>query len=400
MTEPSPRPRVLLVDDDRNLLQAVRRHQHRHFDLTLADDPLGVVEKLEESEPFAVAVSDLQMPGMDGIELLRRVQQSCPDTVRIMLTGNADLEAAKRAVNDGHIFRFLTKPCAPEELKEAIEAGVEMHRLVVAERELLEQTLHGAVEVLTESLGLVHPAAFGRAARVRSCVRDLVSSLEMVESWEFEVAAMLSQVGCVSVPPDVLEKAYAGRPLSAAESRMVAKHPEVGSRLIRAIPRLEPIADMIRLQQARFDGRDAPTGVPSGEALPLGARLLKLAIDLDALESRGVCKLEALQQLQARRGEYDPHLLDALAGLERLQPRYEEREVLVKGLCVGMTLAEPVRAESGLLIVAAGQQVTEAMVQRLQNWVASSNSPVQEPIRVRVPVTDDQQRKQQKVAQL
>ena len=88
------------------------------------------------------------MPGMDGIKLLARVKNLYPDTVRIMLTGNADQETAIEAVNCGQIFRFLTKPIPPEALTNSLDLAIREYRLITAEKELLSQTLKGSVNVL------------------------------------------------------------------------------------------------------------------------------------------------------------------------------------------------------------------------------------------------------------
>jgi response regulator RpfG family c-di-GMP phosphodiesterase len=383
VAESARKARVLYVDDDTNLLQAVVRQHRQHFDITTCNEPEQALVKLTEDASFVVVVSDLRMPGMDGIELLRRVGQVRPHVTRIMLTGNADLEAATRAVNDGHVFRFLSKPCGPEDLREAIRAGARICELALAEQDLLERTLRGAVEVLTETLSLVNPAAFGRAARVRQNVSGLVAQLGLSGGWQFEVAAMLSQIGCVTVPANVAEKAFAGEALDGAEQQMFAAHPSVGRQLIRAIPRLEEVAEMIGLQDARFDGKGGQ-GAPAGEAIPIGARLLKVALDLDDRMSRGTAKDVAVEVLCAVEGAYDPAILQALRELQRTWRAPTEREVTVKDLIPGMVIATNLCAQSGLLLVAAGQQVTASLIQRLDNWSRSPTHKIQEPVRVLV----------------
>ncbi|MDH3727971.1 MAG: response regulator, partial [Myxococcales bacterium] len=124
------KPRVLCVDDESNILDGLRRHLRRHFEIHTAPgsrEGLGLMEA--EEEPFVVVVSDLQMPEMNGIDFLKEVRERSPDTTRILLTGNADLSSAVSAVNEGNIFRFLTKPCPNEVLIQAVSAGVEQHRL-------------------------------------------------------------------------------------------------------------------------------------------------------------------------------------------------------------------------------------------------------------------------------
>src|SRR5579872_3708327 len=191
---------ILCVDDEINVLQAFERQFHRRFELFTAQGPERGLEQLEKSGPFAAVVSDLRMPGMDGIEFLRRVREQWPDTVRIMLTGQADMNASIAAVNQGNIFQFLTKPCPADMLGRALETAIEQHRLITSERELLEQTLRGSIGVMSEILSLVHPVAFSRASRVRRYVLHLVKQLKLENGWQYELAAMLSQIGCVAVP--------------------------------------------------------------------------------------------------------------------------------------------------------------------------------------------------------
>src|SRR6184192_4097590 len=102
--------------------------------------------------PYVVVVADMQMPGMNGVQFLTKAEAFSPDTVRIMLTRNADQKTAADAVNQGHVFRFLNKPCSPEQLAVTLTAGLKQYKLITAERELLESTLNGSVKLLTDIL--------------------------------------------------------------------------------------------------------------------------------------------------------------------------------------------------------------------------------------------------------
>jgi DNA-binding NtrC family response regulator len=158
--------RILFVDDEANVLAAIKRQLHKQFALTTLQQPQSALKLIEESGPFAVIVSDMRMPEMDGIRFLVRAREIAPDSVRIMLTGNADQQTAIEAVNEGHIFRFLNKPCDTERLVNALNAGLEQHRLIRAEKDLLSETLNGSVRVLTDVLELANPTVYGRASRV------------------------------------------------------------------------------------------------------------------------------------------------------------------------------------------------------------------------------------------
>jgi DNA-binding NtrC family response regulator len=140
------------VDDEPNVLAAFRRQLRTCFDIETAEGPELGLQTLRENGPFAVVLSDPRMPGMNGPQFLAAVKQLVPDTVRMMLTGQAGLNDAVAAANEGNIFRFLTKPCPQEVLFKALEAALEQYRQVMAERELLEKTLHGVNNVLTEIL--------------------------------------------------------------------------------------------------------------------------------------------------------------------------------------------------------------------------------------------------------
>jgi len=141
--------RVLCVDDEPNVLEGLRRQLCRHFTVATAGGGVAGLEVIERDGPFAVVVSDMRMPGMDGAAFLNRVRERVPDTVRVLLTGRADLDAAVAAVNKGNIFRFLMKPCPSEVLIATLEASAAQYRLVTAERALLEQVLQGSIKALT-----------------------------------------------------------------------------------------------------------------------------------------------------------------------------------------------------------------------------------------------------------
>src|ERR1700686_4919224 len=166
--------KILFVDDEPAALEGYRRLLHRSFDVDTAVGAAEGLEKIAESGPYAVVVSDMRMPEMDGAAFLAMVREVAPDTVRLAITGYADLETAGRAINEGSIFRFLTKPCEKSTLVAALTAAQEQHRLITAEKELLEKTLSGSIHVLTGMLSLVNPAAASRVPGIRLCVDHLV----------------------------------------------------------------------------------------------------------------------------------------------------------------------------------------------------------------------------------
>jgi len=139
--------KVLFVDDEPPVLEGYQRLLRREFEVETAVGGEQGLTSIQGRGPYALVVSDMRMPGMDGVQFLSRVKQLAPDTVRMVLTGQADMTAAMNAVNEGNIFRFLTKPCDKETLSKAITTGFVQYRLVMAEKVLLENTLMGSIKV-------------------------------------------------------------------------------------------------------------------------------------------------------------------------------------------------------------------------------------------------------------
>ncbi|MBN1510940.1 MAG: response regulator [Phycisphaerae bacterium] len=360
--------RVLCVDDEPKVLSAFQRQLYGQFDITTAAGSAEGLEAIRSNGPFAVVVSDLRMPGMDGIQFLREVRKQAPDSVRIMLTGFADMQRTIEAVNEGNIFRFLTKPCEPDALAKALHAGVSQYRLVVAERELLENTLRGAIKILADVLSLTNPVAFGHASRVQRFVSKLCKHMQVERSWQIEIAAMLSQIGCVTVPPATLEKAHRGGKLLAQEMQMIEAHPMVAVELIRNIPRLEEVARIVAYQKKGFDGSGLPRDDMRGADIPLGARLLRAVADHDTLKASGCTDLGALMELRRRSGKYDPDVLRALeAVLDSVDP-FETCEMPLRDVPQHAVLAEDVRTPDGRLLISKGQEVTASVLRLLRNY--------------------------------
>lgn len=368
-TPPEPAlPRVLFIDDEPNVLAGMQRMLRREYEVVVSDSPAAGLRMLEHEGPFAVVVSDMRMPGMDGASLLGLARMRAPDTSRVLLTGHAELEAAIAAVNKGKVLRFLTKPCDPEHLRYALAAAVEQHRLVTSERQLLDQTLRGSVQALTEILALAHPEAFGRARRLRELVQRLSEHARESCGWDVEIAAMLSHIGAIALTAPTAARLYRGEELSEAERAQVARLPLVAERILGNIPRLDQVRAIFRHQNADFDAPAAARGEPAGAELPWGARALHLLVDWDQLEARGLAPEAALRELRLRQGRYDPSALAALEALvaER-NKRYVRRSVMLPELLVGTVVDQDICTRDGKLLVARGQEVSESVLERLHN---------------------------------
>jgi FixJ family two-component response regulator len=360
--------KILFVDDEPAFLTGYELMLRPHFDMDTAIGGERGLDAIRDHGPYAVVVSDMRMPAMSGAQFLARVRQIAPSAIRMILTGNADINAAMDAVNEGNIFRFMAKPCPQDVLAKAINSGLAQNRLITAEKELLENTLMGSIKVLSDVLGAVNPEAFGKSVRITRCVRHLVAKFHIPSSWYFEAAAMLSQLGCIMLDPELIQAAYVDTHLPAESRVRFEAHPNVARDLLANIRRLEPVAWMISQQLIRESPQDGPH-VPELPAslLAIGAKMLRVAVAFDNLRMRGVSNEEAVIRLRYR-SEFDRDLVDALADMKSDESKMELRKVPISMLTVGMILQQNVRNHDGLLVVAKGQEVTRPLLIRLEHF--------------------------------
>jgi response regulator RpfG family c-di-GMP phosphodiesterase len=378
---------VLFVDDEPNALQAFERQLKKRFSIRTAGSALEALALLQEEGPCAVIVSDMRMPGMDGIQLLSRVKDLYPDTVRIMLTGNTDQETAIEAVNSGQIFRFLTKPTTPSTLTTSLDQAIRQYRLITAEKELLNQTLKGSVKVLCELLSIANSTAFSGGYRIKEIVVKVAGKLGLDRIWQYEVAALMSQIGCITIPDDILQKIQAGARLTKKEEAMFRNHPRIGAKLIGKIPRLEHVAAMIGNQMLSWDEYDEEPGVLLTEEEKIGAQILRATIDHDFLLVQGDGHLEALQKMEKRRGAYNPEILKILAENEVSTERVRILTLNFEDIVPGMVADEDILAKNGTVIIPRGQEITWSVIQGLTNFL--EHIGIRDPIRVRLSEATD-----------
>ena len=317
---------------------------------------------------------------MDGVQFFTQAKFISPDSVRILLTGHADLNTAINAINQGDIFRFLTKPCPPEMLADTLEVALEQYQLITAERELLEKTLSKTVQLMTDMLGLSNPTAYGRAIRLRRIVREIVDNTNLTGAWQFELAAMLSQIGCVALPQDLLEKVYTGIPLEKNEESLYGSHPLIGYKLLKNIPRLESIAQMVRDQQREFSSYAEQPYSYKTHDIELGAQILRIATDYDRFTHAGVSHAEAIQNMAPKTRIYDTEIVEALGNKEIFNDTWEVQSVDVRSVRQGMIINEDVYSKDGNLVMSKGMEISSASIETLK--LASYNIGVVEPFRV------------------
>jgi response regulator RpfG family c-di-GMP phosphodiesterase len=304
---------ILFVDDDVRVVSALQRSLHREYEIEIAGSAIDALDAIEQSD-YAVAVSDFQMPDMNGVAFLTRVKQIAPDTVRVLLTGHADVEVAIAAVNEGSVFRFLTKPCPQGVLTRTLDAALTQHRLITAESEALRETLTGTVAVLIEMLNVVQPLAFGAAGLVRRRAKKIAQALQLKNTWELEAAAMLSTIGCVSMSPALLRKYYSGEEFTAEEAASWRSHPQIGRRMLESVPRLKSVATIVERQMEPYQAESVLERGEYSEAF--GAQILRVAQECERWLGAGRSLDSALVHMRAELVSFHPAVLAAMALIE------------------------------------------------------------------------------------
>lgn len=358
-------PRVLCVDDEPRVLEGLTLHLRKDYEVHSASSGDDALRKLRELKRVNVIVSDMRMPGMDGATLLAQVMALYPDITRILLTGEPGREAAVSAVNRGNIFRFLTKPCAPDQLRNAVEAGVIQHRVMVAEKEILQETVLGCIKALTDVLALTSPVAFGRANRVKRTAMAFSAAMGSSEYWQLEAAAMLSQLGYVSLPTELVEKAYYGEALTTDEQTILRGVPEVAIRLLENIPRLEPVLQILNA----LAWSDEQIGRLGDGTIGLATRMLGLTLEYDSYVTQGHSPEVAVQTLRGKAQRYGADLIEKFAHHLGATPSVKvAREMQLRAVQPGMIIMQDLRTHMGTLLVPRGFEVTPMFLERIRNY--------------------------------
>jgi len=326
LNDKSRNNKILLVDDEPNVLAGFQRQLKGNYEVETAGSGESALQLIETEGPFAVVVSDMMMPGMDGTEFLAQVRAVQPDTVRIMLTGHADLETAIDAVNMGYIFRFLTKPCPPKRLALAVGAGIEQYKLILAEREMhtlvkFKQAMDGIITGFSKIVEARDPYTAGHQRRVARLSVEIAKTMDLDTDQiaTINLSALLHDIGKIYVPADFLNRP--GK-LSEAEYTVIWAHPQIGRDILQSVDFVWPISKMVWQHHERLDGNGYPQGL-KGDDIDLEARIISVADVVEAMAShrpyRASLGIErALKEVEENSGtRFEPEVVDTCLKLFR-----------------------------------------------------------------------------------
>ncbi len=413
-TSAAPLP-ILLVDDERNVLASLRRLliEEESMEILVADSGKEGLRILDERPEVGVIVSDQRMPEMSGVEFLSKARQQVPDTLRILLTGYADLEATVDAINRGGAYRYIAKPWDDHELvttlREAVahvslqRENLRLQALVNRKNEelrqwntrlksrVLEQTAEirkkneelrktnrrlksnyrDTIAVLSGLLEIRSAHLRNHARRVASlCMRTAeIMELPEPEREDLQVAALLHDVGAIGTPDPLIRRQL--EELGGEDLHNYLQHAIRGQTAIDTIEDLRTAGILIRHHHEHYDGGGYPDGL-RGADIPLGSRIIAMADFIERHQSRfsrqGIdFVLELLQEQlgtrfdtsiypfveQSARDEYAP-----VVNSDGLKPR----SLLPSRLRMGMILDEDLASNTGLLLLARGTVIDETAI--------------------------------------
>jgi len=403
---------VLFVDVEKNILGSLSRvFRKEGYGVMLAESGERGLDLLRHNS-IAVVVSDQRMPGMGGVEFLKKARDASPDTVRMMLTGQADMADIAGAINEGGVYRYVTKPWDDEEIKLIIRAAVERYSLLAENRRLqqttmrqnaelyeLNQTLEARVQDRTRRLResffafvalcadiveLHDQLSGGRCKRVAVLSKALAREMG-IEGDELEAlwaAALLHEVGLIGVPREVLEKTEGE--LAESERALIRSNPVLSQEIIGKIDTLRQVGLIVRSHMENFDGSGYPDGL-RGDEINYGSRILGICREYDRLmHARKPClKIEALAAIERGAGRrFHPDVVTAflkfisgtndgdkhLPGQNNTTDNLAGVKVKIHEMAPGMVLVKALSSGSGRLLVAKGTVLTEALIEKVLNF--------------------------------
>lgn len=357
----------MIVTTDKAFAKTAKATLNDNYDLSMVASGEEALKRFDSDSGFMVVVSAQKLAGMDGRQFLEAAKNEFPKITRIMVTREPDFDYAMQLVNTTDISWLLNKPCKAEDLLEAVEDSVERYRREKAEAEAMKDTLVGCVKMLVDILELTHPEAVRRSKRIRRRAQHLSKEFKAMSPQFMDMVVLLSNIGCIGLPSGLLKKMEVGKDITRTDMRTFRTHPSIAARLLDNIPRMGKMAEIVRHQNT-----------PCSKRPPLGARILKVCIDLDQMQLNGTAPDKALDFMRERPFIYDQKVVEAMALHIGESDKVQCNGLTVADLEPGMVMQTDMVTEYGAILLHKGETLSEASHLRLQAF--SDLLKIKEPI--------------------
>ncbi|HMV41502.1 MAG TPA: response regulator [Leptospiraceae bacterium] len=391
MTEESCK--VLIVDDNeeyRYALELIVRslgHESIH-----AADGFEALKATLENVPDLILL-DINMPNMDGIIALQKIRRnpklrSVPIImISTLLENETVLECLEAGADD-----YIVKPFDKAILKARISNNLIRRIYQKKEKEILEKTLIGSIHILTEILETLDSKVFSRIARIKKHIKYITEELDLDEDkWVMDMATHFYMIGCIHLPRDFVLKSITGRMLNWDEKKIFEQHVLHGYKILSKIPRLERVADVVRLSFKNYDGSGSPEDIKvSGEAIPVESKILRAAWEYEMISIRNDSPEATIASIKTLSGKVDPNLLPYLEKLYYLEQTGDVIEVSLPSLSVGMILMEDIYTKNAVKVAGMWQEVTESLLDRILSIAITFG--LKEPFKIIFPKSNVKQK--------
>jgi ActR/RegA family two-component response regulator len=373
---------VLFIDDDVNLLKSFKRLMNDEFNVVTAQSPEMGLQIMEKQGPFAIIVSDMKMPGLSGVEVLNCAHKINPDTVRVLLTGFAEYQYAIDAVNIGKVNTFLTKPCDLDTISSVLRDGIRQYQLTLNEKNIIERTYIGMTETIYQILAMTNPVAHSKANRLKKYCRHIANEIQLDNKPTIEIAAVLSQLGCITISQDTLQRHEYGGILAEEELMKIKNNNLITQELLMNIPRFEKIIDIISLCNLPLSKFPQCEDDPEQRDTQLCGKIMQVANGLDRYITSGVSPEDAISLMKDDRLYHDETLIDSLKTYE-FDRQMTKKYIRSDELSTRMILDSDIYSSTGALLIRRGKHVTYQILSSIRNY--SKNVGINEPFAVLTP---------------
>lgn len=315
---------ILAVDDEQNNLALIHRTLRNDYNILLASSGEEALEIVKEhGEEISLIVSDQKMPFMEGTELFKKVSDSYPDIIKILVTGYSNIDILVDAINECHLFQYVLKPFEPDQLCMIVESGIQKYELAASRVQILQdlsELFYKTIKSIAHALDAKDEYTHGHSMRVTLYSLALAKKLDLSDALleEIETAGLLHDIGKIAIPEKILLKP--GK-LTPEEYEIIKTHPELGEQFVGGIEKLKIISNWLKSHHEKYDGTGYPDGL-KGDEIPISSRIISIADTYDAMTSDRSYRPaqtheSAIEEIKNCSGtQFDPHLADIFISIK------------------------------------------------------------------------------------